>query len=163
LIILDTNVVSELIRAAPDPGVQAWVNSRPSTQVATTAVTAAELHYGVARLPAGQRRQQLAVAVSALLNDALRSRIMPFDERAARRYADVVTGREQAGRPIQVADAQIAAICRELGAVLATRNVKDFAETGIDLVNPWQVGTRDPGAPQFGESCFTASAVVFSS
>jgi predicted nucleic acid-binding protein len=141
VIILDTNVVSELIRATPDPGVRAWVNSRPSAQVATTAITAAALHYGVARLPVGRRRQQLTVAVSALLNDALRGRVVPFDERAARRYADVISGREQAGRPIGVPDAQIAAICRELGAVLATRNIKDFEETGVQLVDPWQAGT----------------------
>jgi toxin FitB len=141
MIILDTNVISELIRATSDPGVLAWVNSRPSTQVATTAITAAELYYGVARLPAGQRRQQLAVAVSGLLNDALRGRIVPFDERAARRYADVITERENVGRPIEVPDAQIAAICRELGAVLATRNTKDFEETGVELVDPWQAGT----------------------
>lgn len=140
MIILDTNVVSELVRTAPDPNVLAWVNSHPSTQIATTSVTAGELHYGVARLPAGQRRQQLAVAVSALLNDALRGRIAPYDEHAARRYADVVTGRERAGRPIGVPDAQIAAICRELGAVLATRNVKDFEETGVELIDPWQTG-----------------------
>jgi predicted nucleic acid-binding protein len=138
VIILDTNVVSELIRATPDSGVRAWVNSLPSTQIATTAITAAELYCGIARLPAGQCRQQLAVAVSALLNDVLRGRVAAFDERAARRYADVVTGREQAGRPIEVPDAQIAAICRELGAVLATRNIKDFEETGVELVNPWQ-------------------------
>lgn len=141
MIILDTNVVSELIRATPHPGVRAWVNSRPSTQVATTAITAAEMHYGVSRLPAGHRRQQLAVAVSALLNDVLRGRIMPFDERAARRYADVIAGREHAGRPIGVPDAQIAAICLELGAVLATRNVKDFEETGVALVDPWHAST----------------------
>jgi toxin FitB len=138
VIILDTNVVSELIRATPDPNVRAWVNSRPSTQIATTAITAAELYYGVARLPVGQRRQQLAVAVSALLNQALRGRIVPFDERAARRYADVIARREHAGRPIEALDAQIAAICRELGAVLATRNIKDFEETGVELVDPWQ-------------------------
>lgn len=141
MIILDTNVVSELIRAAPDPGVRAWVNSIPSTQIATTAITAAELYYGVARLPEGQRRQRLAVAVSALLNDVLRGRIAPFDERAARRYADVIAGRERAGRPIEVLDGQIAAICRELGAVLATRNIKDFEETGVELIDPWQAAT----------------------
>ena len=141
MIILDTNVISELIRAAPDPGVRAWVNSIPTTQIGTTSITAAELYYGVARLPAGQRRQQLAVAVSALLNDVLRGRVAPFDERAARRYADVITGRERAGRPIEVLDAQIAAICRELGAVLATRNIKDFEETGVELIDPWQTAT----------------------
>ncbi|MGH3170792.1 MAG: type II toxin-antitoxin system VapC family toxin [Trebonia sp.] len=148
MIILDTNVIFELVRATPDPDVRTWVNSRPSTQVATTVITAAELHYGVARLPAGRRRQQLAVAVSALLNDALRGRVMPFDERAGRRYADVVTGREHAGRPIGVADAQIAAICRELGAVLATRNTKDFEETGIELIDPWQA---DPAPGPVGD------------
>ena len=141
MIILDTNVVSELIRATPDPGVRAWINSRPSAQIGTTAITAAELYYGVARLPVGQRRQQLAIAVSALLNDALRGRIVPFDERAARRYADVITGREHAGRPIGVPDAQIAAICRELGAVLATRNIRDFEETGVEFIDPWQADT----------------------
>ena len=144
MIILDTNVISELIRGTPDPGVRAWANSLPSTQIATTAITAAELYYGVARLPAGQRRQQLAVAVSAMLNDALRGRVVAFDERAARRYADVVTGRAHAGRPIEVPDAQIAAICRELGAVLATRNIKDFTETGVELVDPWQADAQDP-------------------
>jgi len=141
VIILDTNVVSELIRATPDPGVRAWINSRPSAQIGTTAITAAELYYGVARLPVGQRRQQLAIAVSALLNDALRGRIVPFDERAARRYADVITGRDHAGRPIGVPDAQIAAICRELGAVLATRNIRDFEETGVEFIDPWQADT----------------------
>jgi toxin FitB len=75
-----------------------------------------------------------------LLNDALRGRIVPFDVHAARRYADVITGREHAGRPIGVPDAQIAAICRELGAVLATRNTKDLEEAGVELVDPWQVG-----------------------
>jgi toxin FitB len=83
----------------------------------------------------------LAVAVSALPNDVLRGRIVPFDERAARRYADVVTGREHVGRPIGVPNAQIAAICRELGAVLATRNSKDFEETGVELVDPGQADT----------------------
>lgn len=135
MIILDTNVISELARQVPDAGVLAWLDSLEISEVATTAVTAAELRYGVARLPDGQRKRELTVMIRGILTEDFYGRVLPFDERASVRYADIVTGRERIGRPIGVADAQIAAICRDSGAVLATRNTPDFEETGIDLID----------------------------
>ena len=140
MIILDTNVISELSRHVPDPGVLAWLDSLEISEVATTAVTAAELRYGVARLPEGHRKRELTVMIRGILSEDFYGRILPFDERASARYADIVTGREKIGRPVGVADAQIAAICRDLGAILATRNTSDFEETGIELIDPWKLG-----------------------
>lgn len=140
MIVLDTNVISELARQVPDTGVLTWLDSLNAAEVATTAVTAAELRYGVARIPDGRRKRELADVVHGILAEDFQGRVLPFDERAAARYADIVTGRERDGRPIGVADAQIAAICRDLGATLATRNVPDFEGTGIGLFNPWKPG-----------------------
>jgi len=137
VIILDTNVLSELTRQSPDQNVMSWLDALDATDVGTTSVTAAELFYGVARLPAGDRKAQLTGAVTGLIEDDLEGRVAPFDLAAASHYAVVVSDREKAGRPIAVADAQIAAICRNLRATLATRNTKDFSGTGVDLVNPW--------------------------
>jgi toxin FitB len=140
VIVLDTNVISELVRLVPDPGVLAWLDSLEVSDVATTAVTAAELRYGVAKLPDGHRKRELAVAIRGILTEDFYGRVLPFDERASVRYADIVSGREQSGRSIGIADAQIAAICRDPAATLATRNIPDFEETGIDLINPWKLG-----------------------
>jgi len=140
VIILDTNVISELARQIPDTGVLAWLDSLEISEVATTAVTAAELRYGVARLPDGHRKRELTVVIRGILVEDFYGRVLPFDERASIRYADVVTGRERIGRPIGVADAQIAAICRDSSATLATRNTADFEETGIELLDPWKLG-----------------------
>jgi toxin FitB len=139
VIILDTNVISELVRQAPDPGVLSWLDSLDISDVATTAVTAAELRYGVARLPEGHRKRELTAVIRGLLAEDFHGRVLPFDERAAARYADIVTGRERIGRPIGVADAQIATICRNAGAILATRNTADFEETEIELIDPWKL------------------------
>jgi predicted nucleic acid-binding protein len=108
------------------------------------AVTAAELLYGVAWMPAGRRKTELAAAVRGLLGDEFRDRVLPFDEHCASRYADIVCGRETLGRPIGVADAQIAAICRTAEATLATRNTDDFSGTGIELINPWKLDRPGP-------------------
>ncbi|MGH3319228.1 MAG: type II toxin-antitoxin system VapC family toxin [Streptosporangiaceae bacterium] len=137
MIIVDTNVLSELIRQAPDPGVVGWVDSLPATEVATTAITAAELLFGVGRLPDGRRKTELADAVHALLHEDFRERIEPFDTLAAVQYAAVVSDRERLGRPITISDAQIAAICRAHHATLASRNVKDFEDTGVEVIDPW--------------------------
>jgi toxin FitB len=139
VILLDTNVLSELIRPEPDEGVTKWLDSLEAAAVATTAITAAELLYGAARLPAGQRRERLSEAICGLLEDDLEGRVEPFDAAAATHYASLVSDRDKAGRPISMADAQIAAICRSLGATLATRNTGDFQGTGIDLLDPWQL------------------------
>ena len=137
MIILDTNVISELARIDPEPVVVTWLDSLPAVEVATTAITAAELLYGVARLPDGRRRAALAETIDVLINEDFRGRLEPFDGLAAEQYADVVVGREKKGRPISTADAQIAAICRVHSATLATRNIGDFTDTGIGLINPW--------------------------
>jgi toxin FitB len=140
VIVLDTNVLSELIRRDPDDGVLRWMDSLNATTIATTAITAAELLYGIARLPAGRRRDLLSEAAHRLIDDDLGGRVEPFDASSAIHYALLVSERERVGRPISVADGQIAAICRNLGAMLATRNTGDFEATGIDLIDPWQSG-----------------------
>jgi toxin FitB len=144
VIILDTNIISELTRQVPEPGVLSWLDSLAAGEVGTTAVTAAELLYGVARMPAGRRKTELAAAVGGLLGNDFRDRVLPFDERCAWRYADIVCGRETLGRPIGVADAQIAAICRTAEATLATRNTDDFSGTGIELINPSKLDRPEP-------------------
>jgi hypothetical protein len=140
VIVLDTNVISELARWVPDPGVLSWLDSLEISDVVTTAVTAAELRYGIARLPDGRRKRELTVVIHGILAEDFHGRVLPFDERSSVHYADVVTRRERNGRPIGVADAQTAAICRDLGAILATRNSADFEETGVELINPWKLG-----------------------
>jgi toxin FitB len=139
VIVLDTNVISELARQVPDPGVLSWLDSLDVSGLATTAISGAELRYGVARLPEGHRKRELTVVIRGILTEDFYGRVLPFDERASVRYAEIVSGRERIGRPIGVADAQIAAICRDLGATLATRNTSDFEETGIELIDPWKL------------------------
>lgn len=140
MIILDTNVISELFRSAPDERVVAWLEGLTG-DVAITAVTLAELLAGVGRISDGRRKAELSARIDDALGPFRGSRsILPFDERAASQYAEVLLAREAAGRPISTADAQIAAICRAHDATCATRNVRDFAHTGVDIVDPW--GTR---------------------
>ena len=135
-VVLDTNVISELMRSAPDAGVVDWVSKLSPAAACTTAVTLAEVRFGIARLPSGRRR--------TLLNDAARDvfttfadRVLPFDAVAAGQYADIVVERERAGATIGGFDAQIAAICRAHRAALATRNTTDFDHLGLNLINPW--------------------------
>ncbi|WP_319451223.1 MULTISPECIES: type II toxin-antitoxin system VapC family toxin [unclassified Mycobacterium] len=141
MIVLDTNVVSELMRPAPDPDVTSWVDSLDVSDILLTAVTAAELLYGVARLPDGRRRRELRPKVEGLLAEDFRDRILPFDALAATHYADIVAGRERSGLQISMADGQIAAISRAWNVGLATRNVSDFVDTGVELINPWDLAT----------------------
>lgn len=137
MIILDTHVLSELMRSAPDEHVLRWLDAQPALELTTTSVTAAELWYGVRRLPEGRRRNVISAGIDKLLYEMLDGLIEAFDTSAASRYADIVTMREQQGRPIEVPDAQIAAICLSRGATLVTRNVEDFEGTGVRIVNPW--------------------------
>jgi toxin FitB len=140
MIVLDTNVVSELMRPAPAERVVTWVNQQLATSCHITAITLAELLYGVVRLVDGRRKAELADLIEAMVADDFEHRVLAFDETAAAHYADIVTQRERAGKPISAADAQIAATCRSHGADLATRNVADFVDTGITIVNPWVEG-----------------------
>lgn len=137
MIVLDTNVISELIGAEPEPLVVAWVDGLVATDTCITATTAAELLYGIALLPAGRPRMRLGELVEATLDDDFAERVLAFDVVAAAHYADIAARRAGLGRPISQADAQIAAICRSHGAIIATRNVADFDETGLTVVNPW--------------------------
>ena len=140
MILLDTNVLSELMRADPDEHVERWLGSQPDASIFTSAITEAELRYGAALLPNGKRRLALIAEIDAMLRDDFSGRILPFDSMAAQAFAIIAAGRRQAGKPISQADAQIAAISRSRGASLATRNVDDFAGCEIQLINPWQLG-----------------------
>jgi predicted nucleic acid-binding protein len=137
VIVLDTNVVSELMRREPTAAVVDWVDRQPTTDLYLTAVTVAELLHGIARLPEGRRKTNLATQVEAMIVEDFDHRVLAFDETAAAHFADIATRRERLGRPISSADAQIAAICRSHGAMLATRNVDDFTDSGVHIVNPW--------------------------
>ena len=138
MIVLDTNVVSELMRKEPDRNVLAWVDQCPADLVFLTAITVAELLYGIARLPEGARRDLLTTKTRELFGGEFSGRILAFTGSAAVDYAKIVAARERRGRPIGMADAQIAAICLLHGAELLTRNVKDFADTDVRVFNPWQ-------------------------
>lgn len=138
MIILDTNVLSELMKATPAAGVVAWVASQPASRLFTTAVTQGEILYGIGLLPKGKRRNRIAVAAKAMFAEDFNDRILAFNSDAAAAYADIAVTRRSKGRPMSQFDAQIAAIARSTGAAVATRNVVDFEGCGIDLVNPWQ-------------------------
>ena len=135
MIALDTNVVSELMREKPDPRVLLWLNAQEPGDVAVTAVTVAELLYGIARLKPGRKRTGLEKAIASTLEDDLL--VLPFDDAAAVDYAMIAASQELRGRRVAMADAMIAATCMAARATLATRNVRDFAHLGIEVVDPW--------------------------
>ncbi len=135
--ILDTNVISELIRPQPEAQVVAWIDSQNQSQLYLTSVSLAETLHGIERLPLGRRRRELLVYFGIVLDARFQSRILGFDEESARAYAIIAAQREAIDRRMGVADAQIAAICRTHNATLATRNIRDFEDTGIELINPW--------------------------
>lgn len=136
MIILDTNVVSELMRPEPAPQVASWVRDRDKRELRTTTITLAEVRYGIARLSDGRRKQVLLAAANEIFSD-FADQILPVDAAAAEQYAVIASSRERAGKPIAGFDALIAAVCRSQGASLATRNVSDFHGIGIDVVDPW--------------------------
>lgn len=140
MIVLDTNVLSELLRPMPFSAVEQWLSEQPTASVFITTVTKAEILYGVRILPGGNRRDVLESAVGAIFSEDFGGRILPFDQEAAERYATIASHRRQIGRPISQFDAQIAAIAACRGADLATRNVEDFVDTGVTIINPWQAG-----------------------
>jgi predicted nucleic acid-binding protein len=137
MIILDTNVISELMRATPDKVVMTWVNSRPLLMLYTTSVSKAEILRGIMLLAKGKRRDAIAAAASDVFERDFAGRILSFDVDAATEYAAVAVARRTSGRPISAFDAQIAAIARTVGARLATRDVDDFADCGLDVIDPW--------------------------
>ena len=137
MIVLDTNILSELMRPSPDPAVEAWVTGRAAASLFFSAVGEAELRYGVAIMPAGRRREALTSEIEAMLREDFEGRVLPFDSDAARAYAEIASTRRFAGRPISQADSQIAAIARSRGMAVATRNVRDFDDMEIEVIDPW--------------------------
>lgn len=137
MIVVDTNVISELMRPSPNPTVVDWVHMHSPRELYTTSVTLAEVRYGIERLDDG-RRKELFTSTAEELFAAFGEYVLPFDRVAAIQYATIVSARDRAGLPIDGFDAQIAAICSTHKATLATRNVKDFRGTGVQIIDPWQ-------------------------
>ncbi|HLM89608.1 MAG TPA: type II toxin-antitoxin system VapC family toxin [Streptosporangiaceae bacterium] len=136
MIILDTNVVSELMRPEPAMQVAGWVRSRDRRELYMTSITLAEIRYGIARLPDGRRKQVLLDTADDIFRE-FSDQVLPVDVAAAESYAVIASTRERAGKPITGFDALIAAACRSRGAALATRNLPDFDGTGIEVIDPW--------------------------
>ena len=137
MIVLDTNVVSELMRDRSHPAVLAWLDARSARELFVTAVTEAEVYTGLAFLPEGKRRRGLTEAADRAFDGLFKGRVLPFESRAARSFAEIAAACRAAGHPMSQADAQIAAIARSRGMAVATRNIRDFKDAGIDLVDPW--------------------------
>jgi predicted nucleic acid-binding protein len=137
MIIVDTNVVSELLRPTPEPRVEGWLAAQDGLDIYLTAISEAELRYGVAIVDNGKHRDCLADAIDRILRDDMAGRVLAFDSAAAEAYATIAASRRTAGRPIAQAHCQIAAIARTRGATVATRNIPDFEGCGVGLINPW--------------------------
>lgn len=138
MILLDTNVISELMRPMPDPRVIGWLDAQPDAEVWISAVTVAEIRLGIALLPEGRRRSLLLELAEKMFQEEFGDQCLPFDCEAGREYASIIAERNLQGRPSSVEDAQIAAVALSSGLILATRNTKDFSGiAGLELINPW--------------------------
>jgi toxin FitB len=137
MIVYDTNVVSEFSKPGVDERVRTWHDMLPKRRIAITAVTIGELAYGIALRADGAKKRQLAVALEGLVNEDFKGRVLSFDLAAANYYGLIVAKRQAMAKPISHQDAQIAAICIARGATLATRDIKGFEGTGVELINPW--------------------------
>nr|WP_274522263.1 type II toxin-antitoxin system VapC family toxin [Ectothiorhodospira mobilis] len=134
---LDTNVISELMRPKPAPAVMAWFGMLDGATLYISAVGEAELRRGAAILPEGKRRDRLIAEIDAMIAEDFAGRVLPFDSTAAQDFAAIFINRRAAGRPISFPDCQIAATARAHGAAVATRNVTDFMGCGIEVIDPW--------------------------
>lgn len=137
MIVLDTNVISEIMTPRPNEVVLNWLAAQPSASVFTTATTQAEILYGIRILPEGKRRNDLEAEAQAIFLEDMAGQVLPFDMEAADVYADIAAKSRSIGRPMSQFDAQIAAIALSRGASVATRNVSDFADIELDVINPW--------------------------
>jgi predicted nucleic acid-binding protein len=137
MIVLDTNVLSELMRPTPHPSVIRWIQRQPSTELFTTAITEAEIFFGIALIAKGKRHDALGEAAELMFTEDFAGRVLGFDGQAARSFARIAMDRRLSGRPISHADAQIAAIVKLHKASLATRNVDDFVNCEIPVIDPW--------------------------
>ena len=137
MVVVDTNVLSELMRPTPDTVVASWVAARATSSLHLTSISEAELRFGLAIMPPGRRRNGLAEGLERMLRTGFANRVLPFDSAAASAYAEIAAARRAIGRPMPEADCQIAAIARSRDMAVATRNVRDFADAGIDVIDPW--------------------------
>jgi toxin FitB len=139
VIVLDTNVISELMRPEPHPKILAWVAAQPRADLYTTHINQAEILYGIAALPEGRRRRALAAAAEAMFVEDFAGRVLAFGASAAAHYPTIVVSRRRAGNPIEGFDALIAATALAEGAGIATRDIGGFADCGVTLIDPWSV------------------------
>jgi hypothetical protein len=137
MFVLDTNVLSAMMSARPAPAVAAWVSGQPADILFTATVCQAEILAGLAIMPEGRRRRDLEAAAGAMFAEDFAGRVLPFDIQAAVAYADIFAARRRAGRPTATVDLMIASVARSQRAGVVTRNVADFEECGVDIVNPW--------------------------
>lgn len=144
MIVLDTNVVTEMMKASPAPVVVAWLNGQETSALFLTTITIGEISYGLRILPQGKRRLLLEQGFERVVEEAFTGRILDFDEKAARRYGDLMGRRRKIGRPLSILDGQIAAITRVNGGAVATRNVRDFVECGVEVINPFTPPVHEP-------------------
>jgi len=140
MIVVDTNIISELMKHSPSPAVAAWIDQQNITQLFITTVTIAEIAYGLHALPEGNRRQLLECAFNQAVLEAFSHRILPFDEEAAHCYGKIMGQRKKLGRPLGALDGQIASIAYMQRSTIATRNTRDFSDCGLQLVNPFEIG-----------------------
>ena len=145
MIILDTNVLSALMRKAPEARVVAWLDRQPAESIWITSITLFEARLGLALLPRGRRRRTLEAVFVRLLQEDLENRVLDFDGAAANAAATLAAERQQAGRPVDMRDTQIAGIALARHATLATRNVRHFQDLKVPVVNPWEAPDRDDG------------------
>lgn len=138
MIVLDTNVLSEIMSASPNPSVYRWASHQSNEELYTTAITMAEILQGIELLPAGKRRSGLLATAEWVFGTLLPGHILHFNESAARAFAPIAIDRRKRGRPISLFGAQIAAIAKANDATLATRDLHDFEGCGVHLINPWQ-------------------------
>ena len=138
MILLDTNVLSEVLKPAPSDAVVRWLAAQEASEVFISAITQAEMLCGVEVLPAGRRKSRWAAAIAQIFAEEFQGRVLAFDEDAARAFAKIVAGRDAVGWAISQFDAMIAAIARVRGAAVATRNVEDFRDCGVRVVDPWR-------------------------
>ncbi len=137
MIIIDTNIISEMMKPAPEKKVLDWFNDQESVSLYLTTITIGEIGYGIRALPNGKRSRLLTIGFEDLLSTAFESRILGFDEAAARRYGDVMVNRKENGRPLSLFDGQIIAIAQTNACAIATRNIRDFEYCGLTLINPF--------------------------
>lgn len=137
MIVLDTNVLSEVLRPVPEPSVLVWLANQPRASLFTTTITRGEILYGIRLLSDGKRRRGLWDAAMKIFDEDLADQVLSFDSDSADMYAEIAASRREAGKPISQFDAMIVAMARSRGASLATRNAKDFENCGADIVNPW--------------------------